>query len=123
VLNDGVVIPIEGVSSFATGRYPSKVPIILGGNLEEEYLASFARTGDPNPPGSTLPKWLPWSSIPGTMEALVFDAGQDALALSISTKELTDAVVLKAANADLVEPLRGNVLRHLDQMKNPWGLR
>jgi hypothetical protein len=57
------------------------------------------------------------------MEALVFDAGQDALALSISTKELTDAVVLKAANADLVEPLRGNVLRYLDLTKNPWVLR
>jgi para-nitrobenzyl esterase len=241
VLNDGVVIPIEGFKSFATGRYPSKVPIILGGNREElksilvssktipwqdelyqavvkygtarwrafgvdevahvlsphpsqppvytyrfdwgapdaqgksvlpdtwgkrlgafhgldipfflgndtifgalqvllftpenqpgrkalsaammEYLASFARTGNPNPPGSTLPKWLPWSTRPGTMKAIVFDARQDALALSISTKELTDDVVLKAANADLVEPLRGNVLRYLDQMKNPWGLR
>jgi para-nitrobenzyl esterase len=241
VLNDGAVIPIEGFYSFATGRYPSKVPIILGGNLEElksildssktipwqdelyqavvkygtarwrafgvdeiahklaahpdqppvytyrfdwgapdaqgksvlpgtwgkrlgafhaldipfflgndtifgalqvflftaenepgrkalsaammEYLASFARTGNPNPPGSTLPKWLPWSTRPGTMKAIIFDARQDALALSISTVELTDAVVLKAVNADLVEPLRGNVLRYLDQMKNPWDLR
>ena len=88
-----------------------------------EYLAAFARTGDPNPPGSTLPKWQPWSTRPGTMKALVFDAGPDALAIRISTTELTDASVLKAANADLVEPLRGNVLRYLDQMKNPWALR
>jgi para-nitrobenzyl esterase len=239
VLNDGAVIPIEGFNSFATGRYPSKVPIILGGNLEElksildssktipwqdelyqavvkygsahwrafgvdeiahklathpdqppvytyrfdwgapdaqgnsvlpgiwgkrlgafhgldipfflgndtifdvlqvllftkenergrkalsaammEYLAFFARTGDPNSSGSTLPKWLPWSTRPGTMKAIVFDARLDALALSISTKELTEAAVFKAANADLTEPLRGNVLRYLSQMKYPWG--
>ena len=241
VLNDGAVIPVEGFASFATGRYPNRVPLILGGNREElklflessksipwqgelyqavvkygtarwrafgvdevahmlvansgqppvytyrfdwgapdaegtsvlpgawgkrlgafhgldvpfflgndtilgalqaflftpenekgrkalsaammEYLAAFARTGNPNPPGSTLPKWQPWSTRPGTMKALVFDAGPDALAIRISTTELTDASVLKAANADLVEPLRGNVLRYLDQMKNPWSLR
>jgi para-nitrobenzyl esterase len=241
VLNDGVVIPIDGFASFATGRYSSKVPIILGGNLEElksildsartipwqdelyqavvkygsarwrafgvheiahqlaanagqppvytyrfdwgapnakgksvlpgtwgdrlgafhaleipfflgndtifgvlqvflfttenekgrkalseammAYLASFARTGNPNAPGSTLPKWQPWSTQPRTMKSLVFNAGPDALAISISTEELTDASVLKAVNTDLVEPLRGNVLRYLDQMKNPWDLR
>jgi para-nitrobenzyl esterase len=241
VLNDGAVIPVEGFSSLATGRYPNKVPIILGGNREElklflesskmipwqgelyqavvkygtarwrafgvhevahmlaansgqppvytyrfdwgapdaegksvlpgawgkrlgafhglevpfffgndtilgvlqaflfttenekgrkalsvammQYLASFARTGNPNLPGSTLPKWLPWSTRPGTMKSLVFNAGPDALAITISTEELTDAVVLKAVNTDLVEPLRGNVLRYLDQMKNPWNLR
>ncbi|HSV92436.1 MAG TPA: carboxylesterase family protein [Desulfobacterales bacterium] len=241
VLNDGTVIPLEGFSSFATGRYASRVPLILGGNREElklflessrlipwqgelyqavvkygtarwrafgvdevahmlvastgqppvytyrfdwgapdaegtsvlpgawgkrlgafhgldvpfflgndtilgalqaflftpenekgrkelsaammEYLAAFARTGNPNPPGSKLPKWQPWSTRPGTMKALVFDAGPDALAIRISTTELTDASVLKAANAELVEPLRGNVLRYLDQMKNPWSLR
>jgi para-nitrobenzyl esterase len=241
VLNDGVVIPIEGFASMATGRYPSKVPIILGGNREElksildsartipwqdelyqavvkcgsprwrafgvhevahrlaanpsqpsvytyrfdwgapdsegtsvlpgtwgkrlgafhaldtpfflgndtifgvlqaflfttenekgrkalsdammTCLASFARTGNPNPPGSTLPKWLPWSTRPGTMRSLVFNAGLDALAITISTEELTDAVVLKAVNTDLVEPLRGDVLRHPARMKNPWNLR
>ena len=241
VLNDGAVIPIEGFGAFATGRYASKVPIILGGNREElksilassrtipwqgelfqavvkygtarwrafgvdevahqlashrtqppvytyrfdwgapdakgrsvlpgtwgkrlgafhgldipfflgndtifgalqvllftptnepgrealsvammEYLASFARTGNPNSRGSTLPTWHPWSNVPGTMKALVFDARHDALALSVSTDELTDARVLRAANTDLVEPLRGNVLRYLDKMKNPWGLR
>jgi para-nitrobenzyl esterase len=241
VLNDGTVIPIEGFGSFATGRYPSKVPIILGGNREElksildsskaipwqdelyqavvkygsarwrafgvdeiahvlatapaqppvytyrfdwgapdaegrsvlpgtwgkrlgafhaldvpfflgndtifgalqvflftpenepgrkalsaammAYLAAFARTGNPNPPGSTLPKWLPWSTRPGSVKALVFDAGPGALAIRTSTTELTDASVLKAVNTDLVEPLRGNVLRYMDQMKYPWGLR
>ncbi len=240
VLNDGAVIPVEGFDSFATGRYPGKVPIIIGGTREElklflesirtipwqgelyqavvkygtarwrasgvdevahllaanpdqppvytyrfdwgapdaegrsvlpgawgtrlgafhgldvpfffgndtilgalqmflftpgnepgrkalssammKYLASFARTGNPNPPGSTLPKWLPWSTRPGAMKALVFNAGPDALALSISTAELTDAVVLKSVTTDLVEPLRGNVLRYLDQMRNPWRL-
>jgi para-nitrobenzyl esterase len=241
VLNDGVVIPVEGFGSFAAGRYPNKIPIILGGNREElktilvssrtipwrgelyqavvkygsarwrafgvdeiartlathpdqppvytyrfdwgapdaqgesvlpgvwgkrfgafhglsipfflgndtifgalqillftpanrpgrkalsaammEYLASFARTGDPNPPGSSLPAWQPWSNDDGTMKALVFDAQRRALSLSVSTEELTDAAVLKAANVDLVEPLRGNVLRYLDKMKNPWALR
>ena len=39
-----------------------------------EYLASFARTGNPNPPGSSLPAWQPWSNEAGTMKALVFDA-------------------------------------------------
>ncbi|OHD72808.1 MAG: hypothetical protein A2177_09075 [Spirochaetes bacterium RBG_13_68_11] len=241
VLNDGAVIPIEGFDSFATGRYASKVPIILGGNREElksilassktipwqgelfqavvkygsarwrafgvdevahrlathrdqppvytyrfdwgapdakgtsvlpgtwgkrlgafhaldipfflgndtifgalqlmlftpanepgrkalsaammQYLASFARTGNPNSRESILPTWHPWSNVPGTMKALVFDAREKALAISISTEELTDARVLRATNTDLVEPMRGNVLRYLDKMKNPWGLR
>ena len=88
-----------------------------------QYLASFVRAGNPNPPGSTLPKWLPWSTKPGTMKALVFDTGPDALAIKITTENSTDASVLKAANAELVEPVRGNVLRYMDQMKNPWSLR
>jgi len=30
---------------------------------------------------------------------------------------------ITAEGADLVEPLRGNVIRYLDRMKNPCGLR
>jgi len=57
------------------------------------------------------------------MKAIVFNASRKGLLLSVSKEELTDASVLKAVDTNLVEPLRGNVLRYLDKMKNPWGLR
>jgi para-nitrobenzyl esterase len=98
-----------------------------------EYLARFARTGDPNladnSQGSThtaearLPQWRPWSSTPGGPKYIIFDTHGDTPALSMSTGELTDQGVMAAVKQDLREPLRGRVLRFLEESPLPAGVR
>jgi para-nitrobenzyl esterase len=40
-----------------------------------DYYAQFARTGDPNRPGSSLPKWTQWSNEKDAPKRIIFDAG------------------------------------------------
>lgn len=44
-----------------------------------DYLGRFARTGDPNIPGSGLPGWEPWSTRAGGPKRMTFDAGAIAM--------------------------------------------
>jgi para-nitrobenzyl esterase len=39
------------------------------------YYAQFARTGNPNKPGSSLPQWTPWSNDKGALKRMIFDTG------------------------------------------------
>jgi para-nitrobenzyl esterase len=87
------------------------------------YLASFARTGDPNPPGAVLPDWPAWPKEPGAAMALVFDARKESVALSLVSEQLTDEGVLDAVRTDLTEPLQGQVLAYLVRSKTPAGFR
>jgi para-nitrobenzyl esterase len=73
------------------------------------YAAQFARTGDPNPPGSDLPVWKPWSKTPGTAKAIVFDADERSARISMTSEELREAAV-RAALATQPEELRKKVL-------------
>lgn len=41
VLEDGTVIVSDGASAFDTGKYPNKVPIIVGSNKEENKMFMF----------------------------------------------------------------------------------
>ena len=97
-----------------------------------DYLARFAHTGDPNladnSQGSThtaearLPPWQPWSSTSGGSKYIIFDTRGDTPALSMSTEELTDQGVMAAAGENLREPLRGRVLRFLEESPLPSGV-
>jgi len=40
------------------------------------YYAQFARTGNPNPPGSDLPEWTPWNNDPEEPKRIIFDTGE-----------------------------------------------
>jgi para-nitrobenzyl esterase len=237
VLRDGTVIPREGFDAFTTGRYPNKVPLILGSNREEmkfmlalgsgipwpgdlytaiarygsdqwkasavdgvarrlvrhagqppvfvyqfawgapgedgksvlpgnwggrlgafhtleipfflgtdtlegllqivlfspqnesgrkalsraimRYTASFARYGDPNPPGGILPAWKPWVNTPGAPKCLVLDVKGDITDIAMTSAELTEAGVLAALRAELPEPVREQALRYLQASKLP----
>jgi len=87
-----------------------------------DYAAQFARTGNPNRPGSLLPEWKAWTNEPGVDKLIVFDARGDAVAIKMTNMELTDDGVLADAKS-LAEPLRSQVLTALDQAHMPAGAR
>jgi para-nitrobenzyl esterase len=87
------------------------------------YVASFVRTGDPNPPDASLPRWEPWSRRPGGPREIVFDTKGDEPVLQMSTEELTDGQVMASASADLPEPVRSRTLNWLESSPLPSGVR
>jgi para-nitrobenzyl esterase len=87
------------------------------------YLASFARTGNPNPADGSLPSWEPWSLAAGGPKKIVFDVRGDQPVLSMGTTELTDDQVMAAASSELSEPLRSRTLEFLRTSPLPSGVR
>ncbi len=88
-----------------------------------DYLAAFARTGNPNRPGSGLPEWEAWSPTPGGPRGIVFDATAETALISMTDTELTDEDVLARARADLSEPVRTQTLEALRKSPLPSGVR
>lgn len=85
-----------------------------------QYAAQFARTGDPNPPGSGLPEWRPWSNEAGGPKSILFDVDRDQdLDIRMSTVELSVAGVLEAMAEEVPEPLLSEAEAYLE----PWGGR
>ena len=87
------------------------------------YLASFIRTGDPNPADGSLPRWEPWSRTPQGPKRIIFDVRGDQPVLAMSTGESTDEHVMSAAGSDLSEPLRSWTLDFLRSSPLPSGVR
>jgi para-nitrobenzyl esterase len=82
--------------------------------------AQFARTGDPNPPGSGLPEWQPWSNETGGPKSILFDVDENqALDIRMSSVELTVEGVLEAMAAEVPEPLLSEAAEYLA----PWAER
>jgi hypothetical protein len=88
-----------------------------------DYAGQFARTGDPNRPGSGLPSWQPWTNQPRAPKLIVFDVWGDAAAIDMRDTELTDEGVLAAVGTDLAEPLRSQTLAYLQKSRMPAGVR
>jgi para-nitrobenzyl esterase len=87
-----------------------------------DYVAAFARTGDPNRPGSGLPAWSPWNNDQGAEKCMIFDARDDSRSLAMSPTELTDQGVMDSAGL-LPEPLRSETLRYLSLSRMPAVVR
>jgi len=76
------------------------------------YLANFAKTGDPN--GEMVPHWPAWDNTKGKEKILVLDAGISDLKLSFLSEMINVRNVLDLINSELKEPERGKVLAMLD---------
>ncbi|MFW9911671.1 MAG: carboxylesterase/lipase family protein [Candidatus Thorarchaeota archaeon] len=76
------------------------------------YLANFARSGNPNTDG--LPRWPKWNNIEGKDKVLVLDADFTDLKISYLSDTLTIQDIIGRINLELEEPLRGKVLTMLD---------
>ncbi|NVM35696.1 MAG: carboxylesterase family protein [Candidatus Lokiarchaeota archaeon] len=84
------------------------------------YLANFARTGNPN--GEGLLYWYPWDNTKGKDKILVLDAGIDDLRFSYLNDILTVKSVIELINLELKEPEIGMILSYLDEMI-PFGFK
>jgi para-nitrobenzyl esterase len=93
-------------SGFTDQNLPGRLAL---SDAMMRYVARFARTGDPNPPGSDLPVWKPWSKAPGAAKAIVFDADEQSARISMTSEELREAAI-RAALATQPEELRKKVL-------------
>ncbi|MFX1567001.1 MAG: carboxylesterase/lipase family protein [Promethearchaeota archaeon] len=83
------------------------------------YLANFARTGNPN--GEGLPYWHPWDNTEGKDKILVLDATFDDLKISYLKDILTVKSVIDLINFELKEPELGTILSYLDE-RVPFGI-
>jgi para-nitrobenzyl esterase len=82
-----------------------------------QYAAQFARTGDPNPPGSGLPEWRPWSNETGGPKCIHFNVDEaQALDIKMDTVELTVEGVLETMAEEVPEPLLSEAAEYLA----PW---
>jgi len=83
-----------------------------------QYAAQFARTGNPNPPGSGLPEWQPWSNETGGPKCILFNVDEDrAPDIEMSTVELSVEGVLETMAEEVPEPLLTEAAEYLA----PWG--
>ena len=83
-----------------------------------QYAAQFARTGDPNAPGSGLPEWQPWSNETGGPKCILFNVDEDqALDIKMATVELSVEGVLERMAEEVPEPLLTEAAEYLA----PWG--
>jgi para-nitrobenzyl esterase len=83
------------------------------------FLANFARTGNPN--GEGLPNWDPWSNTKGKDKILILDADFEDLRISYLNDILTVKSVIDLINSELKEPELGSMLSYLDELI-PFGV-
>jgi para-nitrobenzyl esterase len=77
------------------------------------YVASFARTGNPNAPGSGLPEWKPWTNDAGEPKCILWDADRDNTDIAMSTLEVTEESVREEMDPAVLEALDSETLRFL----------
>ncbi len=76
-----------------------------------DYLANFARTGNPN--GELLPEWAPWNPATGSEKYLILDATFTDLRISRGSDIVNLQSVMDLIDADLKEPERTEFLKIL----------
>ena len=88
--------------------------------LSMNYLANFARTGNPN--GEGLPNWYPWNNIKGKEKIIVLDADFENLRISYLNDILTVKSIIDIIDSELTEPELGTILSYLDEFI-PFGVK
>jgi len=64
-----------------------------------DYLANFAKTGNPN--GAGLPVWKKWSKRNGKSKVIIFDADTEEALLEMSDEEVTFAGIAAELSAEI----------------------
>ena len=78
------------------------------------YAARFARTGNPNAPGSGQPLWNPWSNAEGGPKTLLLDVDDSqALDIRMSDVELTREGLEARLAEEVPEPLYTQAIEYL----------
>ncbi len=80
-----------------------------------DYLASFAKTGDPN--GGTREKrltWVPWSMKEDLPQAIVFDVDGSGPSITVSSETISKESLRDYALREIPEALRSAELKSLD---------
>ena len=112
--NEALFVVLQHVL-FTTANRPGREVL---SDAMMRYAAQFAYTGDPNPPGSGLPEWRPWSNEAGGPKCILFDVDENqALEIEMSTVELTAEGVAERMAAEVPEPLYSEALEYLEE----WG--
>ena len=76
------------------------------------YLANFARSGNPNDNG--LPRWPKWNNTEGENKVIVLDADLTDLKISYLNDRIIAQDIIERIKSELDEPLRGKVFTMLD---------
>ncbi len=85
-----------------------------------QYAARFARTGNPNAPGSGLPEWQAWSNAADGPKCILFNVDENqAPDIRMSSTELTVDGVLARMASEVPEPLLTEAAEYLA----PWAER
>lgn len=109
VFRDGHVLPAEGLEALSSAMGAC--------------LGSFVREGDPNPPGSPLPRWEPWSNDPGGPKCLVLDADKRTARIGMMREELTEEGVFASIERELPAELAARTREYLLRSSFAWGPR
>ncbi|TFF89619.1 MAG: hypothetical protein EU548_07180 [Promethearchaeota archaeon] len=83
------------------------------------YLANFARTGNPN--GENLPHWTSWDKKEGKNKIFILDAGLEKLRVSYIKEVVSSQSVLDRIHSELEEPELTMILSYLDNII-PFGV-
>jgi para-nitrobenzyl esterase len=91
-------------------------------NAMMAHVAQFARTGDPNKPGSGLTEWSPWSNAIDGSKCILFNSQGDVPDIAMSKVELTESGVKARLVSEVPEPLYSEVLQYLSKMSTRFEL-
>jgi len=109
-LGHDTVDAVLHLALFTAGNRPGRKAL---SSAMMDYVASFIRTGDPNRPGSGLPRWLPWSNEPGAPKGIVFDADRRVPRIGTTSVEVTVDGVFAAIDRDLPASLAAKTRENL----------
>jgi hypothetical protein len=86
------------------------------------YVAQFARTGNPNKPGTSLIDWSAWSNTPDGPKCILFNVQGDLPYLTMSNVELTASGVKAKLASEVPEPLYSETLQFVSKMSMKFEL-